>query len=434
MTRAPVRRWWIVVASALGLLVGNGPAMQFTMGTLLPAITREFGWSRGVVSSAMVTGLWITALATPFLGRLVDRFGIRAVALPAVALFSLATAAAGLIPASPIALTAVYALMGIGAACQTPLIYAKAISSRFDRERGIALGVAISGVGLGATLVPRYVQALVDSVGWRGAYAGLGVLIFVLAFPAVAFFVGRPAEQKPPDIWKRPGSSMPGLTGFEALRTARFWTVASSFFIAAGTTGGVIAHLVPFLGDRGVPAQTATGVLGVSGAALIGGRILSGFLLDWVHARYVAASFFLLPLVGIVVLLLGPGPKEASAGVMLIGLGVGAEGDLMAFLASRYLGMRSFGEIYGYFFSIFMLGAGVGPLAMGIWYDRARSYDGMLLCFVGALAIASLPMLRLGPYLYPVADEARRQGVAVAAPQPISCAAIVPNDRLVRDV
>lgn len=406
MTQAPASRWWIVWASMLGLLVGNGPVMQFTMGTLLPSITRDFGRSRGVVSSAMVTGLWMTALATPFLGRLVDRFGIRAVALPAIALFSLATAAAGLVPASPLALTAVYALMGIGAACQTPLIYAKAISLRFDRERGAALGIAIAGVGLGATLVPRYVQGLVEVVGWRGAYAGLGALIFVLAFPAVAFFVGRPAGEMQPAV--RKSSSAPGLTAFEALRTTRFWTLSFSFFIAAGTTGGVMAHLVPFLGDRGVPAHVAVGVLGVSGAALIGGRILSGFLLDWIHARYVAAFFFLLPLIGIVALLFSGGAKEAFIGVMLVGLGVGAEGDLLAFLISRYLGIRSFGEIYGYFFSIFMLGAGTGPLALGLWYDRARSYDGMLLCFAGALVVASLPMLRLGTYVYPAEDDMTR--------------------------
>ncbi len=408
-----VGQWWIVWASAVGLLVGNGPVMQFTIGTLLPSITREFGWSRGVVSSAMTAGLWMTALVTPLLGRLVDRFGIRAVALPAIALFSAATASAGLVRGSAAAFTAAYALMGIGAACQTPLIYAKAISSRFDRERGLALGVAISGVGLGAILVPRFTQVLVEAAGWRVAYAGLGTLIFVLAFPAVAFFVGRPAQEGRPS--RIPDSSLPGLTGFEALRTSRFWTLSFSFLIASAATGGVIAHLVPLLGDRGMSASVATGVLGVSGAALIGGRIFSGFLLDWVHARYVAAFFFVLPLIGIVILLMSRSPRDASAGVLLIGLGLGAEGDLMAFLTSRYLGIRSFGEIYGYFFSIFMLGAGTGPLAMGLWHDRAGSYDGMLLCFAGALAVASLPMVRLGAYPYPPPQE-RGEPSAAQAP------------------
>ena len=80
-------RWWIVFASVIGLLVGNGPIMQFTFGVLLPPIAREFGWARGTVSSAIVVGLWMTGIATPLVGRLVDRYGIRRVALPAIALF-----------------------------------------------------------------------------------------------------------------------------------------------------------------------------------------------------------------------------------------------------------------------------------------------------------------------------------------------------------
>lgn len=395
-------RWWIVAASVLGLLAGNGPTMQFTMGTLLPPVTREFGWTRGAVSSAMVAGLWMTALATPFFGRLVDRFGIRAVALPAIVLFALATAAVGMVPASPWAFTALYALMGIGAAAQTPLIYSKAISSRFDHQRGLALGIAIAGVGLGAALVPRYVQALVEHAGWRAAYAGLGALILLLALPAVAFFVGRPGAA--------PASKSPaaaGLTGREAVRTTRFWTMSFSFGIVSGTTGGVVSHMVPFLADRGIPAATATTVLGISGTALIAGRILSGLILDRVHARCVASCFFLLPLLGIVVLLVAGNARDASAGALLIGLGLGAEVDLMGYLVSRYLGMRAFGEIYGYLFSIFLIGAGLGPLVMGFCYDRTGSYRLTLISFAVALAFAVLPMLRLGPYQYAVMRETK---------------------------
>jgi len=176
-------RWWIVLASVLGLLVGNGPVMQFTFGTLLPSITRQFGWSRGMVSSAMVVRLRMTGIATPVVGRLVDRFGIRAVALPAIAVFSLATASVAWVPASPMAFAALYALMGLGAAGQTPLIYAKAISARFDRQRGLALGIAMAGVGLGAALVPRFAHELIGIAGWRAAYAGLGPLTFVSRLP-----------------------------------------------------------------------------------------------------------------------------------------------------------------------------------------------------------------------------------------------------------
>ncbi len=411
----PRSRWWIVLASVLGLLVGNGPVMQFTFGTLLPSITRQFGWSRGLVSSAMVVGLWMTAIATPVVGRLVDRFGIRAVALPAIAVFALATASVAWVPASPAAFAALYALMGLGAAGQTPLIYAKAISARFDRQRGLALGIAMAGVGLGAALVPQFTRELIVVAGWRGAYAGLGVLTFVLAFPAVALFVGRPVVNQRVAVQRASITGMPGLSGIEALRTARFWLLAFSFFIVSGTTGGVISHLVPFMADRGISAQTATAMVGIAGTALIGGRLLSGFLLDRIHAPYVAAVFFLAPLMGIVVLLTTLGPEGAALGTVLVGIGVGAEVDLIAFLLSRYLGMRSFGEIYGYFFSIFMLGAGLGPFAMGVSYDRTGSYKLMLVCFAFALALASLPMLRLGPYAYPAARESGQENALAPA-------------------
>jgi MFS family permease len=408
-------RWWIVVASALGLLVGNGPVMQFTIGTLLPSITREFGWSRGMVSSAMVVGLWMTGIATPLFGRLADRFGIRAVALPAILVFSLATASLALVPASPAAFTALYALMGLGAASQTPLVYAKAISARFDHQRGLALGIAMAGVGLGAALVPQFARAVIGVAGWRWAYAGLGALVFVLAFPAVALFVGRPAGEREVVARAVPNAGLPGLTGLEALRTVRFWSLAFSFFIVAGTTGGVISHLVPLLGDRGVSPQTATGMVSAAGIALIAGRLLAGYLLDRVHAPYVAAVFFLAPLVGIAVLLSTPGVEGAAIGTILVGLGLGAEVDLIAFMLSRYLGMRSFGEIYGYFFSIFVLGAGLGPFAMGVSYDRTGSYRLMLVCFAAALALASLPMLRLGAYAYPGPRQAGRENVLAPA-------------------
>jgi MFS family permease len=148
-------RWWIVAASVLGLVAGNGPVMQFTIGILIAPITRDFGWSRGTLSSAMVIGLWMTGIVMLLVGRLVDRFGIRAVALPAIMVFSLAAASVALVPASPVAFIVRYALMGLGAAAQTPLVYAKAISARFDRQRGLALGIAMAGVGLGAAIVPQ---------------------------------------------------------------------------------------------------------------------------------------------------------------------------------------------------------------------------------------------------------------------------------------
>jgi MFS family permease len=401
-------RWWLVVASVLGLLVGNGPIMNFTFGVLLTPVSREFGWNRGTVSSAIVAGLWTTAVATPVFGRLVDRLGIRVVALPAIIVFSLTTASVALVPASPVAFTALYALMGLSAAGQTPIIYAKAISARFDDKRGLALGIAMAGVGLGAAAVPQFAQALIRLRGWREAYLGLGVLTFMLAFPAVALIIGRqptPSIDKPSRV-NLSTMRLPGLTGREALRTQRFWLLAVIFFIVAGACNGTIAHVVPFLTDRGVSPSIATSVLTTAGIALIGGRLLAGYLLDRFFAPYVAMAFFLFPFFGTVLLLMASRPAAAAAGAVLVGAGLGAEVDLIAFLLSRYLGMQSFGEIYGYLFAIFMLGSGLGPFVMGISFDRRGSYNLILKCFGFALIAASILILRLGPYAYPVSHKA----------------------------
>src|SRR5262249_37704907 len=140
----------------------------------------------------------------------------------------------------------------------------------------------------------------------------------------------------------------------------------------------------------------------VAGIALIGGRLLAGYLLDRIFAPYVALVFFVAPMIGIVLLLVASQPKLAATGAIFVGLGLGAEVDLIAFLLSRYLGIRSFGEIYGYLFAIFMLGTGLGPFLMGVSFDRTGSYALVLGCFEIALMVASILMLRLGPYAYPV--------------------------------
>ena len=403
-------RWWIVVASVIGLLVGNGPIMQFTFGVLLPPVAQEFGWARGTVSSAIVVGLWMTGIATPLVGRLVDRYGIRPVALPAIALFSAATASVALVPASPVAFTAVYALMGLAAAGQTPLVYAKAISARFDADRGLALGIAMAGVGMGAALVPQFAQTLVQTVGWRWAYVGLGSLTFLLAFPAVALFLPGPSPRgvlRDSKVVVGP-SEVPGVSGRKAIQTQMFWRLAAAFVIVAAAAGGTIAHIVPLLTDRGIATSTATAVLSAAGLALVAGRLLAGYLLDRIFAPYVAVAFFLAPLAGILLLFFGSGPSVAAMATVLVGVGLGAEVDLIAFLSSRYFGMRAFGEIYGYLFALFMLGAGAGPFAMGVSYDVTGSYQLMLASFAIALLLASGLMVGLGSYLYPSGSQDSR--------------------------
>lgn len=404
--------WWVVVGAVLGLLVGNGAIMHFTFGVLLKPIGEEFGWSRGTVSMAMVIGLVCTGLMTPLVGILVDRYGIRRVALPFITLFALIVAAASLTPAVPAVFIAIYGLMGLAAAGQTPLIYSKSIVATFDDRRGLALGIAMAGVGLGVALVPQFTQALIGVVGWRGAYVGLGIITVLFAVPAVAFLVREPDRALAAATGEAP-AVLPGLTGREALKTKFFWLLVVPFFALAMAANGTITHVVPLLTDRGVSPQMATTALSMAGLSLIAGRLLAGWLLDRMFAPYVAVVFIVTPLIGILLLMSTHDTTMATVATVLMGLGIGAEVDLIAFFISRYLGLRSFGEIYGYLFAIFMLANGIGPFVMGVSFDKAGSYVPVLWVFAGGLVLAAVLILMMGPYVYPSKQDLARRKLAV---------------------
>ncbi len=392
--------WWIVVGSVLGLMVGNGPVMQFTFGVFVKPLGDELRADRASVSAALMAGLVATAIATLFAGRAIDRFGTRAIALPAICLFSLGMAAIGLLADSTWSLALLYAAAGVAAAGQTPLAYSKAVSSAFDRRRGLALGVAMAGVGIGTALMPQIAQWLVVQFGWRAAYMGLGLVVFVVATPAMAFLVAMPPARVARVADAEPAPLPEGLSAHQALRSAVFWKLAVAFFFVAMAASGATAHLVPLMTDRGLSAAAATGALGTAGVALIAGRLLAGWMLDRVHGPLVAAAFFALPMIGVLMLATTHTTVLAVPAAVLVGLGLGAEVDLIAYLQSRYLGLKAFGAIYGYLFATFMLGSGLGPFLMGSSFGGLHSYDPALWLFAAALLGACLLMAGLGPYLY----------------------------------
>lgn len=423
LRRAFTNPWWVVFGSTLGLIVGNGPITLFTFGVFLKPIVASFGWNRGTVASAVTVSQALGALATPFVGKMVDRWGVRRVTLPFITVFAVTTAAIALTPASPFIFILLYGICGLAGGGQAPLNYAKAISAWFESTRGVALGIAMAGVGIGTALDPQIVRVLINHVGWRGAYVGLGVLIFALAFPAVALFVREPDRDSAADrehltsagYTSHLAANPTGIPIGEAIKGFRFWFVLVAVFLAAASINGTIAHIVPILTDRGISAALATSLLSVTGIALIGGRILSGFFLDRFFAPYVAACFFFLPLTGIGLLSSGAGGIVPFLGTVCLGMGIGSEIDIMAFLVGRYFGVRTFGEIYGWIMGVFVFASGLGPTVMGVCYDRTHSYNLALEGFAASLAVASILISRLGPYAFPAPRDIAVPQTAPAA-------------------
>jgi MFS family permease len=385
-------------------------------------VMAELGWNRSMVSAAVMLGSIFAALATPIAGRLMDRHGIKRITLAAITLFALAIAAMSLAPAVPALFLAMFSLVGLFSAGQAPLPYAKAIAAAFDRRRGMAMGIAMTGVGLGAALVPRLTQFYLDRLGWRGAFVAVGVTVFVIAFVAVALFVGDVAgAPRTAAAQSRARGLLPGLEAGEAVRSPRFWMLAVVFLCIPIVANGTIVHLVPLLTDRGIPASRAVIVFSGIGASLIVGRLLCGFLLDRFFGPHVAVTFVVLPALGVATLLASSDPALTTFGAVLVGLGLGAEVDLIGYLQSRYFGLRAFGQIYGYLFAVFTVGTGLGPFVMGATYDAFGSYRPALMAFLCVLACAAWLLLRL-PRLYPYPVMARGEGRFKEDPSPASLA------------
>jgi MFS family permease len=390
-------RWWIVVGCTVGMIFSTAPLIQFSFGVFIKPVSEAFHTDRGRASLALLVALCLCSLLTPLVGHLVDRFGVRRIGAPCIALFAISFGFIGLASTSVWLYIGCYGLAGIFGAGQTTLIYAKAIAAAFDSKRGLALGIAISGVGLGTALIPRLAQQFISILGWRHAYLALGAVTLTVALPALLIFVREgPAASR---IVTR-DIVLQGLTGSEALRSRLFWTLAAAFFLVAVALAGVMAHIIPMMTDRGVPAETASLALSCGGIALIAGRLIAGYVLDFVFAPYVALFFFALPLMGIGILLTSSSVALSVVAGILIGASLGAEVDLIAYLQSRYFGLRRFGEIYGYLLAIFMVGSGVGPFVLGVAFVHFGNYSAALTGLGVCLACACAAMLTFPSYAF----------------------------------
>src|SRR5579862_1223835 len=410
-------RWWVVFASVCGLLVGSGVINIFVFNVFLKPVTEDLHIGRGFFGTALGVESAMTAIATAIVGYLLAHWGTRRVMIPGLLLCAGTLALHSTITAN---IWWIYFLLGINGlvfACQSPVPYANVIAHWFDRNRGLALGIAIAGVGLGVAIIPRLANLLIADFGWRGGYIGLAVALLVIAWLPVAIFLREPPGFVPAKLAAARAAvsaKVPGMLANDAYKTWRFWSFTIAFFIAIVAINGTLTQLVPLLSDRGIPVPVALNALSASGIALIAGRIVAGWCLDRFWGPYVAVTFFIIPMAGIALLISGAGGMVPLAGAVLCGLGVGAEVDMMAFFVSRYFGMKEYSKIYGVMFALFAAANGVGPSLSGFSFDWYHSYTPIFLVYEVLLVVTCALFIGLGPYPYPAPRHEPVSGEAEA--------------------
>lgn len=399
--------WWIVLVTGIGLFMGYVPIIGFTFTIFFSPLAEEFKWNRAQISLAFSLSLMVLSVAMPLTGRLVDRTGSRRIILPASLLFGGALASFYWLSPNLWHYYAVYIFIGIVGSGVTPIPYYNVLSRWFDKRRGMALGLAMIGVGASELIMPVLGQNWISQYGWRAAYLMIGLMVAGITFPAVAlFFKERPQEMGLlPDGSAEAQERTPhaktqaaGMSAREAMRTSTFWLMSASFFLTAMSLVACLVHMAPMLRDRGMTAATAALVTSVLGGANLAGRVGTGYLLDRFPANWLALCFFTCSGLGLMMLWAGAGGALVFVAAFLIGVGMGAEGDFMAYLVGRYFGLRAFGEVYGYVMSIYTLGALLGPVVMGINFDRLRSYQLALGAFTLLTVLGAALMSQLGPY------------------------------------
>ncbi|MEQ9397026.1 MFS transporter [Haliea sp.] len=366
----------------------------YTSGLFIVALGEAFGWSRSAVSTgnlAMALGL---ALSAPFVGGLAERRGPRRVAMMSAGLMALGYLGLGLIQGVYGAYLGLMFVTGFVGGGTSAVVFTRIVVSHFNRYRGLALGIALMGVGLTAIWGPVVVERALRDFGWQGGY-GLLFCASIIMLPLMIFL----RSEQPTTGVQHTTASVPGKLSRdivrEALLSRPFVMLAFATMLMVVAIAGPMVHLVPLLMDRGVEAPSAARIAGTIGIALIVSRLVIGAALDHFHPSRLGAAIMIVGAIGTA--LVGFGNMQWTiVGALLLGTVLGAEIDLLAFLVARYFRHDCYGVLFGVLYAIALIFAGVAPLVYAVSVDYLGDYTPALAGSIVALMIAGVLLLGLG--------------------------------------
>lgn len=466
------RGWPVLSAAAVGVGLGLSPLPFYTIGVFIPPLLGEFGplgWTPGDILAALAVYTIGAFIAAPVIGIMAEKYGARRVAMVSIVTFSLAMMALSLNTGSKALYIGLWLVLAFAGAGTLPITFTRPVANWFNKNRGIALGIALIATGVYGALAKFFAQHMVEISDWRTAYIALGCLPLVIALPitwlglrditdtpardaavtrfkapmlavsavgtaVLIFLVAREVvplveerglrleyimayffmalislpvlgmlflniKTAPPEVDANAKATvLPGLTLTQALREWRFWLLAICFVPISYSVGAIIPNIERVLTANSFAMDEAVGLATLTGLAVLGGRIIGGYLIDRFWAPGVAFVFLASP--AFALWLLGHPDVDANTAtiaILMIGFGAGVEYDFMAYMVSKYFGMRSYSAIYGAIYGFFALGAGLGPKIMTDLAD-ANGWESTLTMAAIILFVATLPLLLLGRY------------------------------------
>lgn len=392
--------WPLLIAATVGLAFGLQNLGLGTFNLFVVPLSEDLDWDRGAVSLGFSIIACTMAGLAPFHGTVVDRWGVRRTVIPAVIGSAAVYAAFAFVGSEIYWFYGLCLLLGVLGAGTMPTAYSRVIVSHFSARRGFALGFAMAGAALILAGFFPLIQAIIDVYGRQPAYLAIAVFCVCVPLPLVIKWMPDKAGIRTAQELVRDNQDVQGVTLKEAMQSLPFWLMSAGFTLAGTIISAVLGHLVPLAQAHGVSGAQLFLVGPTVALGLIAGRFIVGIMLDRFSGSRVVLVVLLFPLLGMSMLASGATGLIALLALLLHAIGAGGESDTMAYLASRYFGIKAFGAIFGTMYAAFIIGYAVGPLILGYSQQFTGNYEKGVDIVVVIAAITLVPFFVLGRFSY----------------------------------
>ncbi|UCF93052.1 MAG: MFS transporter [Desulfobacterales bacterium] len=383
--------WMIVAVALVSLAFWFGIRSSFSV--FYVALLEDFPWNRGDSAGVQSMALITYTLMAPVVGGLIDRFGPRRIIIPGIFVLTL-----GLILCATIeSLTQFYLLYGVvvgaGVTCIGIISYSAILAHWFEKKRGLASGIAVSGMGLGVFFWVPVCQHLISVWGWRPTFVILGGLFLIVLLPLNALFLRHKPEElgqlpdgvkgmNPDGAHAPPPAALhrrPEDTGrlVQVLSSGRFWALMAFPFLIVIGVYIVLVHNVKFLVDQGIDKMTAALIFALAGVVSSLFRIFWGWLSDRIgrESTYTIGVVFGGLGVGSLMLLETTGAKIfVYPFFIFFGMGWGVTAPMFLSVSADLFQGQTYGFIYGLVEAGIGVAGAIGAWVAGFIFDRTQSY------------------------------------------------------------
>jgi len=374
----PFYGWWIILVGAM-VAYSSGPGQSFTFSVFIDSIIEDTSLSRTAISTLYAVGTGLSALMVVMVSRLADRYGARTTLIGAAIGLGLACFAMSAARGPLLVFSAFAALRALGQGSLT-INSTLLVAQWFVRRRGRAMALMGLGFPVSVATIPPVANFLIQNVGWREAYAVLGVMVWILVLPGALLVV----RNRPEDMGLYPDGADVPPPGEEAtdsvidrampvLTSAKFWILAIPLSTTSLVSTGLVFHQAAIVAEHGLSASVAAAMFVPYAITSAGVSLVAGDAADRFGPKWVFAAGMLTLLSGMALALVMGSLALAIVYAMIIGASGGFSRIVTSVTWAHFYGRQGLGRVQGSAVMVSITASALGPLPLA-WLQA--QFDG----------------------------------------------------------